>query len=150
MFLASNATGVPPVVMRMVTRFHALHQTVILLTITSENIPYFCKSEEESKRVDVSNIGAGFYRVVVRYGFMENPDVPAMIGYAFQKLGVHYDAPEILYVLGHESFVEKNSGTMAGFQQEIFSFLSRNARNATDYFGLPPDQVIELGTQIDL
>ena len=149
-FLASSASGVPPVVMRMVTRFHALHETVILLTITSENVPYYCKSDDQSKRVDVSDIGAGFYRVVLRYGFMEIPNVPEMLGPAFRQLNLLYKSSDILYVLGHETFVEQNSGAMSGFKQEIFAFLSRNARNATDYFGLPPDQVIELGTQIDL
>jgi KUP system potassium uptake protein len=57
---------------------------------------------------------------------------------------------DILYVLGHETFVERNAGEMSRVKQAIFSFLSRNARNATDYFGLPPQQVLELGTQIDL
>jgi KUP system potassium uptake protein len=149
-FLASSATGVPPVVMRMVTPFHALHERVILLTITSENVPYFCQEEEQSKRVDVSDLGAGFYRVILRYGFMERPDVPTVLAPAFKKLKLDYHPEEVLYVLGQETFVELNTGSMPRLQQAIFSFLSRNSRNATHYFGLPPDQVIELGTQIDL
>jgi KUP system potassium uptake protein len=69
---------------------------------------------------------------------------------ALQKLGMEFNLKELVYVLGHETFVEQESGEMNRYQQGIFSFLSRNARNATDYFKLPPDQVIELGTHIDL
>jgi KUP system potassium uptake protein len=149
-FLASNSNGVPPVVMRMVKRFHALHKTVILLTVTSENVPYYCDESNEENRVDVEDLGQGFYRVLVRYGFMEMPNIPKVMEKAFQKLNLYYWARDILYVLGHETFVEHNRGSMPRMQQSIFAFLSRNARNATDYFGLPPEQVIELGTQIDL
>jgi KUP system potassium uptake protein len=149
-FLASASNGVPPVVMRMVKRFHALHKTVILLTVTSENVPYYCKGKDETERVDAQELGQGFYRVMVRYGFMEVPNIPRVMEAAFKKLSLYYWARDILYVLGHETFVEQNRGSMPATQQTVFAFLSRNARNATDYFGLPPEQVIELGTQIDL
>lgn len=149
-FLAASATGVPPVVMRMVGPFKSIQETVILLTITSENVPYFCQSNEQEKRVDVIELGAGFYRVILRYGFMERPNVPEMLEPALKRLNLSYDPETILYVLGHETFVELNTGSMPRLQQAIFSFLSRNSRNATHYFGLPPENVIELGTQIDL
>jgi len=150
-FMASNSTGVPPVVMRMVNRFRSLHQRVILLTVTSENVPYACKPTCEDDRVQVAELSQGFYRVIIRYGFMELPDIPKVMRIAFQKLELpDSETDEILYVLGHETFVERNAGEMSRAKQAIFSFLSRNARNATDYFGLPPQQVLELGTQIDL
>ncbi len=150
-FMASNSNGVPPVVMRMVNRFRSLHQRVILLTVTSENVPYACKPNCEGDRVQVSELSHGFYRVIIKYGFMELPDIPRVMKVAFEKLGLpDQNADDILYVLGHETFVERNAGEMSRAKQAIFSFLSRNARNATDYFGLPPQQVLELGTQIDL
>lgn len=149
-FLASSSNGVPPVVTRMVNRFHTLHTTVILLTVTSEVVPYYCKHQHESNRIDTENLGEGFYRVIARYGFMETPNVPKIMEIAFKKLDLYYWARDILYVLGHESIVDHNKGVMKHTEQALFAFLSRNARNATDYFRLPPDQVIELGTQIDL
>jgi KUP system potassium uptake protein len=150
-FMASNSNGVPPVVMRMVNRFRSLHQRVILLTVTSENVPYACKANSEEDRVQVSELSNGFYRVIIRYGFMELPDIPRVMKIAFMKLELpDQNVDDILYVLGHETFVERNAGEMSRVKQAIFSFLSRNARNATDYFGLPPQQVLELGTQIDL
>ena len=118
--------------------------------MTSENVPFYCAENCEGERVYVTEIGTGFCRVVIRYGFMEIPDVPSMLLIAFEKLKIENTAGDILYILGHEKFVEKNQGSMPGYQQTIFSFLSRNARNATDYFSLPYEQVIELGTQIDL
>ena len=149
-FLASDPSGVPPVVMRMVGRFNALHEKVILLTVTSETVPYFCRNKDESNRVEVHELSKGFFRVIVHYGYMEMPDIPKIMAEAFRKLEMNYVPKDILYVLGHETFVEENSGEMNRYQQGIFSFLSRNARNATDYFKLPADQVIELGTHIDL
>ena len=149
-FLASNSSGVPPVVMRMVKRFHALHKTIILLTVTSENVPFYCPDGLEEKRIETHEIGSGFYRVVLRYGFMEIPNIPIMMEKAFVKLNLYYWGRDILYILGQETFVEHEGGTMPRYQQVVFSFLSRNARNATDYFKLPPEQVIELGTRIDL
>jgi KUP system potassium uptake protein len=150
-FMASNSNGVPPVVMRMVNRFRSLHERVILLTVTSENVPYACKPSCEDDRVQAHELSNGFYRVIIRYGFMELPDIPKVMKIAVAKLGLpDQNVDEILYVLGHETFVERNAGEMSRAKQAIFSFLSRNARNATDYFGLPPNQVLELGTQIDL
>ncbi len=149
-FMASTSSGVPPVLMRMVNRFQSLHETVILLTVTSENVPFYCRSKEETDRVEVFTLPHGFYRVIVRYGFMESPDIPVCMGVALQKLKLGTSPKDVQYVLGHETFVEYESGQMSRSKQAIFSFLSRNARNATDYFGLPPSQVVELGTHIDL
>jgi len=149
-FLTSNVNGMPPVAMRMVNRFHSLYEKVIVLTVTFEDTPYFCSATEEEKRVEVADLGHGFYRVVMRYGFMEVANVPRVMAKAFQKLNLPYQEKEILYLLGHETFIEQDHGSMPKLQQRIFSFLLRNARSATDYFGLPSEQVIELGTQIDL
>jgi KUP system potassium uptake protein len=150
-FLASDPNGVPPVVLRMVRRFHTLHANILLLTVTSETVPYFCRGGKcEDDRVEVQTLGKGFHRVLVRYGYMEMPDIPSIMEKALLKLEMNANLKELVYVLGHETFVEQDSGEMNRFQQGIFSFLSRNARNATDYFKLPPDQVIELGTHIDL
>ncbi len=150
-FLASDPNGVPPVVLRMVKRFHSLHANILLLTVTSETVPYFCRGGKcEDDRVEVQTLGKGFHRVLVRYGYMEMPDIPSIMEKALLKLEMNANLKELVYVLGHETFVEQDSGEMNRYQQGIFSFLSRNARNATDYFRLPPDQVIELGTHIDL
>jgi KUP system potassium uptake protein len=81
---------------------------------------------------------------------MERPNVPKMLETAYKKLNLVYSDEKILYVLGQETFVELNKGSMPRMQRKVFAFLSRNSRNATHYFGLPPEQVIELGTQIDL
>jgi len=149
-FMASTSSGVPPVLMRMVNRFLSLHETVILLTVTSENVPFYCYQKPEEDRVEVFMLSHGFHRVIARYGFMESHDIPRCMEIAIEKLALKTRPTEVLYVLRHETFVEYNTGQMSRTKQAIFSFLSRNARNATDYFGLPPGQVIELGTQIDL
>jgi KUP system potassium uptake protein len=145
-FMASQADGVPPVLTRMVDRFHVLQQNVILLTVIGDHVP---RVAPENK-VRTEKLGNGFYRVLVRVGFMEMPHVPRKLKVALGELDLDVDPEEIIYVLGHETFVVQSRGRMSQFNQSLFAFLSRNARNATDYFRIPPRQVIELGAQIKL
>ena len=86
----------------------------------------------------------------MHYGFMESPDVPGDLLGMLPTMGIQTTAEELVYVLGRETFVATGKGRMGRIMEGIFAFLARNARNATDYFGLPPDQVVEVGAHIDL
>jgi KUP system potassium uptake protein len=95
-------------------------------------------------------MGQGFYRIIARYGFMETPDVPAVMAQA-RSLGVPIDPPaDTTYFLGRESLLTTGKARMAGFRKSLFALMSRNARPATAYFGLPPGRVVELGVQVEL
>lgn len=121
----------------------ALHEKVLLLSITTERIP----DVPDDKRTEVRELGAGFYQIVARYGYMQSPDVPALI--AGSGILVKTDGPPSYY-LGRDSLVPSKKKGMTSWRKWLFSYLNTNARPVTDYFGLPPNRVVELGAQIEL
>jgi KUP system potassium uptake protein len=110
--------------------------------VTTEHVPHV----HEKNRLSVEDLGKGVYRVIARSGFMETPHVPRLLAEA--KLPI--DLADATYFLGRETFLAGKGGKMGVFSESLFSFLSRNARSATSWFAIPPDQVVELGMQIDL
>jgi KUP system potassium uptake protein len=143
--MSSIADGVPPVVVHHVQRLRVLHETLILLTIVTARVPFV----SHGRRTKVETLGAGLHRVVGTYGFMETPDVPALLREAKQA-GLEADIEDVTYFLGRETILAGPGGKMGEIEETLFAFLSRNSRPATSHFKLPPNQVIEIGTQIDL
>jgi KUP system potassium uptake protein len=140
--LSSSPEGTPPVLTTQTRRIRALREHVVLLTVTTDHVPHVAAAD----RAKSEDLGNGFHRVWIRSGFMEKPNVPHLL--ASLKLPV--DLGDATYFLGRETFLAGKGGKMGVFSESLFAFLSRNARSATSYFGIPPDQVVELGMQIDL
>lgn len=145
-FMASNPKGLPPLLVHHARRSRSLHETVVLLSIVYEHRPWV--GDEE--RIDVFPLREGFVRVVLRYGFMDSADVPKALTVATSLGKLAVDPSEVTYYLGRETFLATGAGQMGAISETIFAFLSRNSRSATAYFGLPPEHVVEIGTQIDL
>lgn len=145
-FLTSMADGAPPILVHHVRCGKALHETVVLLTITTEQVPRVAAAE----RLRVTRLEKGFYRVLGRYGFMETPAIPQLLRQAASKHGVPVDFDDVTYYLGRETFLATEKGKMGRWSEAIFAFLSRNARPATTYFAIPRERVVELGLQLDL
>jgi KUP system potassium uptake protein len=143
--MSSIAEGVPPVVVHHVERLNVLHETLILLTIVTARVPYVAPG----KRATFESLGGGLHRVVGTYGFMETPDVPALLREA-KGGGFAADIDDVTYFLGRETILAGAGGKMGEIEETLFAFLTRNSRPATSHFKLPPNQVIEIGTQIDL
>ncbi len=143
--MGSQSEGVPPVVLHHVQRLRVLHETDILLTIVTAKVPYIAAGQ----RTTCETLGGGFYRVVGTYGFMESPDVPALLREA-RAAGLVADIDDVTYFLGRETMLAGPGGQMGEVEETIFAILARNSRHATAHFKLPLDQVIEIGTQIDL
>jgi KUP system potassium uptake protein len=163
-FLTSDASGAPPVLLHHLKHNKVLHEKVMLMSIVTEGIPHVPPVD----RVECRELGHGFYQVVAHYGFMETPDVPAVL----QALGrpdgnrrpVGMKLMETTFYLGRETLIatssSKRRGTappmdgvptvarMAGWRKKLFILMTRNARSATAFFGLPPNRVVELGAQI--
>jgi KUP system potassium uptake protein len=99
--------------------------------------------------VRVHDLGDGFYSVVARCGFIETPNVPRMIKQCRTR-GLNVKLADTSYYLGRETLLTSGTTRMAGWRKSLFSFLSRNARPATTFFGLPPNRVVELGMQVQL
>lgn len=146
-FMASDARGVPPMMVHQAERIKAMPETVLLVTVRFEHVPWIPPSE---RLAEVTDLGQGFYRVIARYGFMQQPRVTRVVHVASQRLGLKFNASSVTYYLGRESFVASKNGRMGPVLESLFAALSRNAMPATAYFRLPPSQVVELGIQIDL
>jgi len=146
-FMASDARGVPPMMVHQAERIRAMPATVMLVTVRFDHVPWIAPAE---RLAEVTNLGDGFYRVIARYGFMQQPKVPRIVIAAGKRIGLTLQPSELTYYLGRESFVASRGGKMGPVTESLFSLLTRNAMPATAYFRLPPSQVVELGIQIDL
>ena len=145
-FMSSNPSGTPPVLFHHAQRIGVLHETLLLLTVTIDHFPTVPAAE----RLETESLGGSFYRIVARYGFMETPDVPALLKTACKKLELDVDPSKVTYYLGRETFLATPKGKMGTISESLFSYLSRNSVTATSYFAIPSEQVVELGSQIDL
>jgi KUP system potassium uptake protein len=123
-------------------RIRALREHLILLTVETQHVPYVRSAD----RVTTRDLGKGVWRVIVRSGFMEHPHVPR----ALESAMLPFDLSDATYYVGRETFLVGRGGKMGVFSEGLFAFLSRNARSATSWFSIPPEQVVELGMQIDL
>jgi KUP system potassium uptake protein len=143
--LTPVAGEVPPTLVRRVERVKSLDQTVILLTVHFAHVPV-TKPEDKAK---VAKLEKGLWQVDGWYGFMETPDVPVLLANA-KKAGLEAPLDDATYYLGRETILAQPGGKMGELEEGLFAFLQRNSRPASAYFKLPPEQVIEIGTQIDL
>jgi KUP system potassium uptake protein len=159
-FMTSSNDGVPVVLLHHLKHNKVLHEQVILMSVVTHEIPEI-KSIE---RVSVEKLEHGFYRITARYGFMETPNVPEILQRA-RETGVKAKPNETTFYLGRERVIiadggEQKPGTrrapddsrlpgMARWRKKLFIVMSRNARSATEFFGIPPNRVVELGAQVE-
>jgi KUP system potassium uptake protein len=143
-FLTSQRDGAPVVLMHHLKHNKMLHEQVILLSVQSAEVPEVDREE----LLVVEDLGQGFYRVIATYGFMETPNIPEVLRYCAAR-GIQTKPQDTSFYLGRERLIPTGPATMARWRKQIFIFMSRNARSASDYFGIPPNRVVELGAQIE-
>src|SRR5205814_5357910 len=95
-------------------------------------------------------LGQGFHRLVVERGFMQEPHVPRALARAAQRFGLPLPLDAVTYYAGRDTFLATSAGSMGRWSESLFAFLARDSRPATAHFCLPPEQVVEIGSQIDL
>ena len=122
-----------------------LHEQVVVLSILSADQPAVPPEEQ----MTVENLGNGFFRVVAHFGFMQTPNVPALL-HRCRQYGLETEAQTMSYFLGRESLLTTGTARMMRWRKKLFAFVARNAQPATAYFGIPPGRVVELGMQVDL
>ena len=144
-FMYSNPHGVPPALLHNLKHNRVLHETVIILTVETQEIPRV----EAAERLHVTPLDHGFYRVILRYGFMEEPDVPLELK-RVRLPGLELDMHQISYFLSRETLLATKHPGMAIWREKLFAWMTRNARPATSYFNLPPNRVVELGMQVEI
>ncbi len=144
-FMAGNPSGTPLVLLHHVKANKVLHETIVLLSIITEEVPYV----PDAERVEVREIGEGVWRSCARYGYMESPDVTSVIE-EIRTRGVPIKPSEATYYFNREMIITGGEARMWEWQKRLYAFLSRNARQARDYYRLPPMQIIEVGLPIQL
>ena len=144
-FLAGNPEGTPLALVHNLKHNKTIHERVILLTVLIEEIPYV----EKERRVEVSALSQSFYRVIGRYGFMEEPSVPEILALC-KPQGLHVREMETTFFLSRETIIAGPRRGLARWRKHLFSLMARNAQPATAYFHLPVNRVVELGMQIEI
>jgi KUP system potassium uptake protein len=144
-FMTSNPNGVPPVLLHHVKHNRVLHEHVVLLSVTTVAQPEVPNAE----RASLTKLSQGFFQLKARYGFMESPDVPGVLR-RFARGQFPNGEHDVTYYLGRETLLTTGSSKLAVWRKKIFSLMSRNAQPATAFFNIPPNRVVELGTQVQL
>jgi KUP system potassium uptake protein len=145
LFMTSVSDDTPAALVHNVRHNKILHERVILMTVETMDVPHVPREE----RYEISRMNEDFYRIVVRYGFMDSPNVPAVLTRcANGELDIKLS--EITYFLGRETLLATGRPGMAIWRERMFSFMSRNAQRATAFFRIPTNQVIEIGMQVEL
>ncbi|HVH11967.1 MAG TPA: potassium transporter Kup [Longimicrobium sp.] len=144
-YMYGNPEGTPPALLHNLMHNKVLHERVVLLAVQTQEIPYV----DEAERIEVDELGHGLFRVLLRYGFTEDPDIPSALARVKRK-GLSFKPMETSYFLGRETLIASKKRGMAIWREQLFAVMSRNARSATSFFALPPNRVVELGAQIEL
>ena len=144
-FMTSNLQGVPPVLLHHVKHNRVLHDHVVLLAVTTLNVPDVPPAE----RAKLTPLTEGFFLLRVQYGFMESPNVPDVLQRCGR--GIFPVQPlEVTYYLGRETLLVTGPSNVASWRKRLFAVMSRNAQSATAFFSIPPNRVVELGAQVQL
>jgi KUP system potassium uptake protein len=144
-FMTSTPEGVPPALLHNLKHNKVLHDRVILLTVRVMEYPYF-PSEDRFLQED---LGQGFYRVILRYGFMEDPDVPACLK-LLHSCGEEFKMMDTSFFLSRQTLLASERPGMALWREKLFAWMLRNAESAMEFFRLPTNRVVELGSQIEI
>ena len=149
-FMTSHPGGAPPVLLHHVKHNKVLHEQVILMSVLTQDVPYV----DDADRFDCEDLGQKCYVVNARYGFMETPDVPAVLR-GLQARGIAARPLETTYYLGRETLIATahppavpGAPELALWRKRLFILMSRNAQSASSFFNLPPNRVVEMGAQI--
>jgi KUP system potassium uptake protein len=144
-FMTPNPGATPPALVHNLTHNKVLHEQIVFLTVLTEEVPVVLPQE----RVRVENLGDGFYWVTARYGFMQDPSVPDILE-RVAAFGLEVRLEATTFFLGRETLLATERPGMARWREALFSFMSRNALRATAFFKIPPDQVFEVGVQVEM
>ncbi|MEP7011505.1 MAG: potassium transporter Kup [Acidobacteriota bacterium] len=144
-FMARDPDATPTSLLHNLKHNKVLHDQVILLTIATEEIPEVPKKE----RITIDGYGKGCYRVLARYGFMQDPSIASMLE-GMRAQGIDLNMMKTTFFLGRETLIPSKRPGMAIWREKLFAMMSRNALRPTDYFRIPANRVIELGMQVEL
>jgi KUP system potassium uptake protein len=143
-FLSTFQTEVPPMLQYHLNHIGALHEKILILSILTTDVP----EVRDENKLEVRNLGQGLYRVTAQTGFMETPDVPAILALAKFKIA-GLDLESTVYYLGRISLVPAKERSMDPIRRFLFLFMHRNSVSPVIYYNIPPDKILELGVQLE-
>ena len=144
-FMTTARDGVPHALLHNLKHNKVLHERVILLTVRIEDVPYV----GQAYRTQVKEFGQGFYRMVVHYGFMQEPDVPAALSNV-QGIGAPLRMMDTSFFLARQTLIASSRPGMWIWREKLFAWMLRNAESAMEFFKLPSNRVVELGSQVEI
>ncbi len=145
-FMTTATDGIPHALLHNLKHNKVLHERVILLTIRIEDVPYV----EGGCQFDLTDLGNGFFRLVINYGFMQDVDVPAALT-RLEGCGPQFKMMDTSFFLARQTLLASSSRPgMARWRERLFSWMLRNAESAMEFFKLPPNRVVELGSQVEI
>ena len=144
-FMTTSPDGIPHALLHNLKHNKVLHERVLLLTVRIEDVPYV----ETEKRFELEDLGSGFFRLVVRYGFMQEPDVPSAHA-RVESCGPQFKMMDTSFFLARQTLITSPKPGMAVWREKLFAWMLRNAESAMEFFKLPPNRVVELGSQVEI
>ena len=143
-FMAGNPTGIPLALLLNLKHNHVLHENVVIMTVVTEPVP---RVMPEKRRV-VRKLADSLFRVHLHYGFMETPHIPKALKSCSRE--IHIDPKDTIFFIGRETLTVKSSARMALWRLKLFVSMAKNTGSAAHYFQIPPERVVEMGTQVTL
>ncbi|MCK0128687.1 potassium transporter Kup [Erythrobacter sp. F6033] len=144
-FMASSSSGVPSALLHNIKHNKVLHERVVILTVDIQDVPYV----DPEKRCEYTDMGDGFYRAVLHYGFMEETNVPIGLK-KMERCGGEFDMMHTSFFLSRQTLLASDKPGMPIWREKIFAWLLRNSASAMDFFKLPTNRVVELGSQVEI
>ena len=144
-FMTTSMTGVPHALLHNLKHNKVLHERVMLLTVRIEDVPFVIGD----RRIETRDHGAGFFRIILRYGFMEEIDVPAALA-RVKQCGPQFKMMDTSFFLARQTLIASSRPGMAIWREKLFAWMLRNAESAMEFFKLPTNRVVELGSQVEI
>ncbi|MGN6375184.1 MAG: potassium transporter Kup [Sphingomonas sp.] len=144
-FMTSTAEGVPHALLHNLKHNKVLHERVILLTVKIADEPFV----GENNRISTDDLGQGFHRMIIRYGFMQDPDVPAALA-SVHDCGADFRMMDTSFFLARQTLLPAAKPGMMVWREKLFAWMLRNAESAMEFFKLPTNRVVELGSQVEI
>jgi len=144
-FMNSGSSGTPSALLHNIKHNKVLHERVVVLTVAIADIPYV----DAEDRVEMTELGDGFYRVVLHYGFMQETDIPAALA-KLDMCGGPFEMMQTSFFLSRQTLLAADKPGMAVWREKLFAWMMRNAATPMEFFRLPANRVVELGSQVEI
>jgi KUP system potassium uptake protein len=144
-FMTANADQIPAALLHNLKHNKVLHERVVMMTVLTEDIPHV----PDEQRFDIKHLEHGFHTVLMHYGFMDQPNIPRALA-QLRLMQFRFNLMETSFFLGREKIVASKHSRLSRWRRWLFSFMTNNMLNATEFFRIPTNRVVELGGQVEI